>query len=527
MFSTHITLDEVANGRTTTQTGINSPLMWVQYSDYITGAPSLSNSNHHQVQYNHDAAVVYRWNGSSYDSNYGAADSPSSSFPLNYLENLDTSLGADQASFDVFTSGDRYRYYPQTHTSSNHLEDSNYAPGESSGPLTLYGSAKYLQVCDLGSSFSSYSPIDYPVSSTSGESFTASIAVPTAQATSVKKIVVQSSGDCTAPLAQRTMHQNISVDPGTNTSVVINASLPTDKLTANGMSGRVRSVVSVDCGTVAITSTSGVEAVNGYQTPVNQPASEIAFDGTQTSVSRALESLTYNRASCTGSELLTASIIQEGSDPNSPISYNPENGHYYQFVRSDDSWEQAFNEITGSSLTGFDGEIPSGNYNLNRSYSGCPYQFNGMCGYMATITSERENSFIGAKAGETNIWLGATDRRRLGTWKWEDDRAPEYNQTISSKDRCSIKSGLYSNWGGGEPNSYDCDGETNIYSGESALQTIHGNNPIWNNLDEYSSKRDGGDSYGVRGFIVEYGGSSVDGEQVTGPQTHLITLSLG
>ena len=119
---------EVANGHTTTQTGINSPLMWVQYSDPTTGAPSLSNSIHHQYQYNHDAAVVYRWNGSSYDSNYGAADSPSSSFPVNYLENLDTSLGADQASFDVFTSGDRYRYYPQTHTSSNHLEDSNYAP---------------------------------------------------------------------------------------------------------------------------------------------------------------------------------------------------------------------------------------------------------------------------------------------------------------------------------------------------------------------------------------------------------------
>ena len=119
---------EVANGQTTTQTGINSPLMWVQYSDNITGAPSLSNSIHYQYQYNHDAAVVYRWNGSRYDSNYGAADSPSSSFPQNYLENLDTSLGADQASFDVFTSGDRSRYYPQTNTLSYHLEDSNYAP---------------------------------------------------------------------------------------------------------------------------------------------------------------------------------------------------------------------------------------------------------------------------------------------------------------------------------------------------------------------------------------------------------------
>ena len=117
---------EVANGRTTTQTGINSPLMWVQQSNDVTGA-WIGNDNY---QYNHDEAVVYRWNGSGYDSNYGVQDAPGrSSFPLDWTADLDTtSLGPDQASFKIHTTGNRYRYYPSTYQYTYNLEDSNYAP---------------------------------------------------------------------------------------------------------------------------------------------------------------------------------------------------------------------------------------------------------------------------------------------------------------------------------------------------------------------------------------------------------------
>ena len=395
--------------------------------------------------------------------------------------------------------------------------------GTGSSPLTLYGSSTSLIICDKGTNFVSYAPSDYPVTSSGGTGFTARISAPIVSSLDVKRLTVESSNKVCNFSAQ-TYHQNITVPTGTNTQINVNDALPDDKLSADGFTGRVRGTVTVDCGNVRVTTTTGLSLIYGYQNPIDQPALSIAFEGTVENVNAALDSLAYNRASCTDTQTLTGSISQASSDENSPISYNPENGHYYQYISTQVTWDQAFNTITGSNLSGSNGYATGilGTYNANRSYSECIYKFNGMCGYMATISSLSENLFVGNKVGNVSIWLGGSDRRDPGTWVWEDDRSPEYNSVISTAntiggDPVQI-SGGFAHWAGGEPNSYS--GTSPINSSETALQTLStppGVAPDWNNLPETGA---------TLGYLVEYGGSSVDTGGGDEPQTHIITLNL-
>ena len=410
------------------------------------------------------------------------------------------------------------------HCNGKQFETTAYGSGNS--PLELYSGSTSMIVCSLGTSFRSYSSINYPVTSSDGNSFKATISVPTATADNVERILVESSDEtCSSgALRPQTYTEEVEVPSGAEAEIVVNNLLDTD-IAATGFPGTVRAIVSVTCGTIRITETTGLDSVYGYQSPLNLAASSIAFEGNTSSVDAALDSLVYNRSDCNGEQELTGSIAESSS--GSPLAYNPDNFHYYQFISSDFSWQDAFNDITGSTLGGENGD-PTGDYNPNRSYSECSYKFNGMCGYMATITSDAENYFIGLKAGESNVWLGGTDRRQFGTWKWEDDRAPEYNKTIEVSDEstCAAVTGEYSHWDSGEPNSYECDGSIPTYSYETALQTINGDNPRWNNLQEFESAIDGGEDYGVSGYIVEYGGSPVDIGPITKPKRHNITLRL-
>jgi hypothetical protein len=397
--------------------------------------------------------------------------------------------------------------------------------GTGSSPLTLYGTSTSLIICDRGSNFVSYSPTDYPVTSTDGTGFSATIAAPVASSLDVKRLTVESASKV-CNLGAQTYNQDISVPSDPTAQVNINNALPNNKLAADGFTGRVRGTITVDCGNVRITTTSGLSTVYGYQSPIDDPASSIAFEGTVARVNAALDSLVYNRASCSGNQELTGSISQAASDENAPISYNPDNGHYYQYISTEVTWDAAFNRITGSSLAGTDGYSTGiqGTYNLNRSYASCYYKFNGMCGYMATVSSESEDLFVGNKVGNVSIWLGGTDRREPGTWVWEDDRSPEYGTAISTlgttgglPDPFQI-SASYSNWGGGEPNGY---GGDPLNSGETAIQTLstpQGVAPTWNNLHEAGP---------TLGYLVEYGGSPVDTGGGDEPQTHIITLHLG
>lgn len=106
--------------------------------------------------------------------------------------------------------------------------------------------------------------------------------------------------------------------------------------------------------------------------------------------------------------------------------------------------------------------------------------FHDLQGYLATITSEAEQTFLNGlyNGGNGPLWLGGSDEAVEGTWEW----VTEPGGPIAFS---------YTNWANGEPNNY--------YGIEDH---IHGwwSGSAWNDI------YDGAGNYG---FVVEYSEYSV------------------
>ncbi len=152
-----------------------------------------------------------------------------------------------------------------------------------------------------------------------------------------------------------------------------------------------------------------------------------------------------------------------------------ENKHYYEFVVSPRiAWEEANN------LTEYD-------------------MYQGMQGYLVTITSEAENAFVSERLLGQG-WIGASDKETEGVWKWvtgpeagtqfSDQQITNFCQAITGR---SVN-GQYSNWYEGEPNN--CTGEdyAHFYPGG-----------VWNDYPNYVEDFPEGTAR-IMGYIVEYGG---------------------
>ena len=202
--------------------------------------------------------------------------------------------------------------------------------------------------------------------------------------------------------------------------------------------------------------------------------------------------------------------------------------HYYDFVSVDEGqtmdWRVGYTEARSDAM-----------------------RFCGMRGYLATVTSVEENSFLTdrfltSSGGLPRGWLGASDNMTEGTWTWRD--GPEAGQQfwdglaggkpvksdgtipLTSEYVTSIVSmvGLdyrverpvsssvklrYHRWSNGEPNdSWSADGLT---LDEHYLQVcgLPAGNGVWNDLPPdrpCQTNNDGVDPYRVCGYYLEYGG---------------------
>jgi hypothetical protein len=149
----------------------------------------------------------------------------------------------------------------------------------------------------------------------------------------------------------------------------------------------------------------------------------------------------------------------------SSIFYNSDNGHYYQMFTNASglSWDEASTAA------------------------------NGLGGYLATLTSSQENSFIVdnimsiynpiSNTPGPALYLGATDRVTEGTWQWVTGEAWSYT-----------------NWQPGEPNNaYGFDQDflhivkTGFYGFNNNWDDGYGDGRIYNGFNQNSN-----------GFIVEW-----------------------
>ena len=145
------------------------------------------------------------------------------------------------------------------------------------------------------------------------------------------------------------------------------------------------------------------------------------------------------------------------------------NDHYYEYISTPATWQDAFNNANGSTYL-------------------------GLQGYLATITSAAEDSFAsGSVAGGQLAWLGGSDVQTEGLFRWVN--GPENGQAFT-----------YTNWSGGEPN--------NFFIGESYVQT-NWSGGRWNDHGAPTFPNQ------ANGYLVEY--SAVGA--VPEPETYAMMLA--
>ena len=202
--------------------------------------------------------------------------------------------------------------------------------------------------------------------------------------------------------------------------------------------------------TFSITTTAGLSFASGYNTWSN--ITRISFTGTQANVNNALASLKINTGGTLGNVQISVSTTVN------PVGYyyNPINGHFYRPVATTATYDNAKSLSTSQT-------------------------FKGQTGYLVTITSANEESFIISNVPQSNVWFALTDRAQEGYWRI--DAGPENGTLIKTQNGQTTGNiaGQYNNWCNGEPNnSGDEDFAVTKWGGGSCWNDLPGN-VSWSN----------------------------------------------
>ncbi len=211
---------------------------------------------------------------------------------------------------------------------------------------------------------------------------------------------------------------------------------------------------------------SGLTLTTGYTSWTG--LTRISFTGTQANINAALASLRVSTGAVAGNINLSVSATVNESG----MFYNPVNAHYYKAV----SWPSS-GRTGGASV--YD-QILSDAAAL--SYKGAP-------GYLVTITSDVENSFVSSNTTATNVLIALSDRASEGVFKW--DAGPESGTII--RNGANNVSGQYNNWCSGEPNNWG--------SGENFTVTNWGGGTCWNDFGPPATNFPGS----ISSYLVEFG----------------------
>ena len=207
-----------------------------------------------------------------------------------------------------------------------------------------------------------------------------------------------------------------------------------------------------------IPSFSGLTYINGYASVYPNGvtnAGAVHFRGLPEDIETALNSITFNTGSVSG-EVINLEVYI-GPNDNAQRYFSPSNGHIYEYVSGNINWSAAREASTGST-------------------------YDGVAGYLVTITSQEEQSFINARVSQ-KYWMGLSDEVDEGTFEWMDGPEAGTEIRISGVN----VSGQYNNWASNQPDGADY---------------VLGNfgNRQWDDDNDNSGQ--------VNGYIVEYGAST-------------------
>jgi len=265
-------------------------------------------------------------------------------------------------------------------------------------------------------------------------------------------------------------------------------------------------------GELTLGTTTGLTAIYGYGTTTFQRSGgrELGFSGAYADVAAALASLRFTPISETANPAteLTVTVNEAPSGSNAAnIFFFPGNGHYYEYVN------------TGSAIT----------WTAARDAAAQRTLF-GRTGYLATITSLEESTFVSTLIDAPNIWIGATDdfaainsgvyegttqyanqAASEGKWYWvtgpADERVQFWGATDVTKQWKGTRNstegtgfrvdGRFEAWRVGEPNNDNSASEH--YAGANFnCVGVCSATENWNDFRN--------DDSSVRSYLVEYGG---------------------
>ena len=186
-------------------------------------------------------------------------------------------------------------------------------------------------------------------------------------------------------------------------------------------------------------------------------------------------------------------VVFSSSDPNiqgerffsftvGDANYLPSTGHYYEYVADVGIlWTEA--RVKAEERT-----------------------YNGLPGYLATITSADEAQLTGEQADGTG-WIGGSDAEVEGTWQWVT--GPEAGTVFWIGDSNGFApNGAFSFWNAGEPNNLGDEDYAHVTAPNVGIRGS------WNDLR--NAGETSGD-YQPKGYIVEYGtGGPEDGDGFAG-----------
>jgi hypothetical protein len=209
----------------------------------------------------------------------------------------------------------------------------------------------------------------------------------------------------------------------------------------------------------SVGTTNGLTRDYGYYSWTNITA--VNFFGTPANIQNAFNSITFNTTN-TIDGLINLSVVISSQQANT--YYNPTNGHMYKFVQGPITWSSARANAKAST-------------------------FEGQSGYLVTITSSDEQSFVNSKVSAYNIWTGLSDETQEGYWRWMD--GPEAGTVI--RIGTTNQSGKYNNWASGEPNNWG--------SGEDYMVMKWSGGTQWNDFGPPATTS----TSQIGGYLIEYG----------------------